>query len=448
MRVFLYDILSFQFTFFYSKQFIVKKRRRNMISKRGKPLTPETKKIIVSLKYYFDQNKFKPIESSTKRTADALGIGIATVKRVMADHNRDPGLLDEPSKIRGRPAHAVSISYQEAVRAYIRSANKKGEYITLSNIKDFLKEDSSDEAFHIATLARTLNRWGFEFGKGTRSQHLKEKDHVIAARQRYLRKMRCNRLPGKGFEIGTIRPEVYLDETYVNKNHSNDFIWYSGEDGPWIQKPTGKGERLIILNAVTSSGWVPGAKLIFKSTRKTGDYHGQMNSDLFKKWFVEMLLPGIPKNSLIIMDNASYHNTLSEYSPPTPQCSKQKIKEWLEQNKIYCRDDCLKPELVEILKKIAPAPIYIIDEIARIHGHEVLRTPPYHPELQPIETCWGVLKNHVARNCDFTMNNLITQLDSGFRKVTAETCSKIIAKVRKVEDDFWTEDLKIDAQNS
>jgi hypothetical protein len=23
-----------------------------------------------------------------------------------------------------------------------------------------------------------------------------------------------------------IRPEVYLDESYVNKNHSNDFIWY------------------------------------------------------------------------------------------------------------------------------------------------------------------------------------------------------------------------------
>ncbi|MBW2605901.1 MAG: hypothetical protein JRE28_16590, partial [Deltaproteobacteria bacterium] len=97
----------------------------------------------------------------------------------------------------------------------------------------------------------------------------------------------------------TTRPEVYIDESYVNKNHSNDFIWYSGEDGPWVQKPTGKGERLIIINAVTKSGWVPGAKLVFKSTRKTGDYHGQMNWDLFKKWFVEMLLENIPPNSLI-----------------------------------------------------------------------------------------------------------------------------------------------------
>jgi transposase len=172
-----------------------------------------------------------------------------------------------------------------------------------------------------------------------------------------------------------------------------------------------------------------------------------MNSDLFKKWFVEKLLPGIPKNSLIIMDNASYHNTLSENSPPTPQCSKEKIKGWLEQNGIDCSEDYLKVELIEILKENLPEPIYIIDEIARSHGHEVIRTPPYHPELQPIEICWGVVKNHVARKCDFTMKNLIEQLASGFSKVTADTCSKIIAKVRKVEDKFWTEDFENEAQN-
>ena len=65
-----------------------------------------------------------------KRTADALGIGVATVKRVMADYNRDPDLLDEPAKTRGRPGHAVRTTHQEAVRTYIRSANKQGQYIS------------------------------------------------------------------------------------------------------------------------------------------------------------------------------------------------------------------------------------------------------------------------------------------------------------------------------
>ncbi len=415
-----------------------------MVSCRGKPLTPEIKKLAVSVKQYFDRNKLILAEPSVKRTADALGIGIATIKRIMADYNRDPGLLDKPAKLRGRPIYAVSVSYQESTRSYIRAANKKGEYITLAVIKSFLEQEYPDESFNKATLARTLNRWGFEFGQGVRSQHLKEKDYVIAARQRYLREMRSNRVPGKGTD--TIRPEVYLDESYVNKNHSNDFIWYYGEDGPWVQKPTGKGERLIIINAITKSGWVPGSKLVFKSTRKTGDYHGQMNWALFRKWFTEMLLPNIPEQSLIIMDNASYHNIFSEHSPPTHQSSKKKIKEWLEQNKVYCRDDCLKPELVELLTKMAPEPIYAIDEIAISFGHKVLRTPPYHPELQPIETCWGVVKNYVARNCDFTVKNLIKQLDCGFNKVTATTCGKIIKRVREIEDEFWTTGIKMDAQ--
>jgi transposase len=414
-----------------------------MISSRGKALLPETKKLIVSTKQYFDNNKLIPKEPSTKRTADALGIGTATVKRVMADYNRDPNLLDNPIKMRGRPAHILDASHQALVRSYIRTANSNGEYITLADIQSFLGDEYPDESYHKTTLGRTLNRWGFEFGKGTRSQHLKEKDHVIAARQRYLRKMRNNRSSEVSSE--TKRPEVYLDESYVNKNHSNDFIWYYGEDGPWVQKPTGKGERLIIMNAITKNGWVPRAKLVFKSTRKTGDYHGQMNWDLFKKWFTEMLLPNIPEKSLIIMDNASYHNLLSEHSPPTHQSSKKKIKDWLEQNKIYCQNDCLKPELIEILRKLAPEPVYAIDEIAASFGHTVLRTPPYHPELQPIETCWGVTKNHVGRNCDFTVKNLIKQLDCGFNKVTAKTCEKIIEKVRTIEDYFWTTAIKMDA---
>lgn len=69
-----------------------------MTFSRGSPLTPETKRLVVLVKQYFDRSKFKPMEPSTKRTADVLGIGIATVKRIMADYNRDPKLLDEPCK--------------------------------------------------------------------------------------------------------------------------------------------------------------------------------------------------------------------------------------------------------------------------------------------------------------------------------------------------------------
>jgi len=88
----------------------------------------------------------------------------------------------------------------------------------------------------------------------------------------------------------------------------------------------------------------------------------------------------------------------------------------------------LKAELVIALKKIAPLPVYEVDEIAIKSGHEILRTPPYHPELQPIELCWGIVKNHIARNCDFTLSNLKLQLEEGFSKVKTSTCVKIIKK--------------------
>ena len=410
---------------------------------KGKPLCPEEKKLLVSVKHYFDRNKsdFSCKESSAQMTADALGLGLATVNRVMANYHRDPDSVNARSQSRGRPAYAIDISHQEAVRTYIRQANLQGSHLTLEDIKHFLAERSPAESFHLATLARTLDRWGYEFGRGTRTQHLKEKDHVIVARQRYLRRMRRNRPATSGH---VIRPEVYLDESYINKNHSNDFVWYSNEDGPWIQKPTGQGERLIILNAITHQGWVPKARVVFKSTRKTGDYHGQMNAELFQRWFVDHLLPNIPAHALIIMDNAPYHTVLSAHSAPTPTCSKEKIQTWLEGNNIPCRDDCLKVELVEMLNKLAPSPTYVIDDIAAQLGHEVVRTPPYHPELQPIETCWGVLKNEVARHCDFTMNNLKLQLEQAFEKVTAETCQSIIKKVRSIEDRFWREDALMD----
>ncbi len=410
---------------------------------RGKPLSPQEKKLLVSVKHYFDRNKseFGCKESSAQMTADALGLGIATIHRVMANYRKDPSSVNAPAQSRGRPSYSIEASHQEAVRAYIRQANLQGSHRTLEDIRRFLSERSPSEAFHLSTLARTLDRWGFEFGKGTRTQHLKEKDHVIAARQRYLRKMRRNRQSKSGH---VIRPEVYLDESYINKNHSNDFVWYWNEDGPWIQKPTGKGQRLIMINAMTHNGWVPGARVVFKSTRKTGDYHGQMNGELFRKWFIEQLLPNIPNHALIVMDNATYHNVLTVHSAPTAACSKETIRTWLEANEIPCRDDCLKVELVEILNKLAPQPTYVIDEIAVQSGHEVVRTPPYHPELQPIEMCWGVLKNEVARHCDFTMDNLKLQLERAFEKITAETCQSIIKKVRSIEDRFWREDALMD----
>ena len=107
-------------------------------------------------------------------------------------------------------------------------------------------------------------------------------------------------------------------------------------------------------------------------------------------------------------------------------------------------EDCLKSELIELLIQKSSNPTYEIDLLAANAGHEVLRTPPYHPELQPIETCWGIVKNQVARHCDFKMVNLVVQIESAFSSVTDKSCKGLIKKTREIEDDFWKSDAMFD----
>ncbi len=137
-----------------------------------------------------------------------------------------------------------------------------------------------------------------------RRSALKERDDVVLARRRYLRQTRANRNPDGSLQ----RPAVYLDETFVNQNHSGQFAWYLEEDGPWVNKSSGKGPRLIIVHAMTVAGGVQGAALGFEAAQRTGEYHGQMNWENFSTGFAEQLLPHIPSRALIILDNAPYHD--------------------------------------------------------------------------------------------------------------------------------------------
>lgn len=117
---------------------------------RGKPLGPEEKRLLVSVKHYFDRNQagFGGHESSAQMTADALGLGVATVHRVMANFHRDPDSIQARPQSRGRPAYAMASSHQEAVRTYIRQANLQGRHLTLEDIRGFLTEREPTASFH------------------------------------------------------------------------------------------------------------------------------------------------------------------------------------------------------------------------------------------------------------------------------------------------------------
>lgn len=410
------------------------------MSFQGVEFTPEMRKMAVNVKRYFDNLKSAPDSlrnPATRLAASALGISESTVKVILAAYNKkgENGLDWSKSQQRGRPAYAIESGVVPPVRQFIRMANRNGDQVNIEIIRRYMRDELHCDVAH-TTLWRALQRWGFEFGTGVRSAQLKESERIVILRRQYLRQKRANR-DDKG---QIIRPEVYLDESYINKNHSNDKTWYFEEDGIIIGKPTGKGDRLIILNAITKDGWVPNSKFVFKASKKTGDYHTNMNWDNFSKWFQEKLLKNIPENSLIIMDNAPYHNVLVEEAFPKKSHSVKRLREWLSNNEIPWTKDMLKSELFDLCSRFAVKSEFLIDRIARKEGHSILRTPPYHPELQPIETCWAVVKNYVAQHNDCTMKKVFILLEEGFAKVTNRTCQKLIGKVNLQEEAFWTED--------
>ena len=413
------------------------------MSFQGKDFTPEMKQLVINLQLYFAEERRNYKEVSTRnptlRTAQSLGIGEVTVKRIMADYRKQRATPQvSPLKPKGKPEYRAAVNLQPVIREYVRVQNLAGQRVGVEQLRQYLFAEHGANISSV-TLWRTLKRWGFSYGTGKRRSALKERDYVVLARRRYLRQKIANRNADGSLR----RPEVYLDETFINKNHSAQFTWYLQEDGPWVNKPSGKGPRLIIVDAITAQGWVKGAELVFEAKKRTGDYHGQMNWGNFSTWFSDQLLPNIPSQSLIILDNASYHNVFLEDSSPTPQSRKSHLQDWLTRSSIPWTSDMLKPELYELCKKFSPAPIFKLDKLAEAFDHRILRTPQYHPELQPIETCWGIVKNHMADHCDFTTKNFHEQLPIALSKVKPITCEKVIKKVVKQEDKYWAEDEQL-----
>ncbi|GBP16350.1 hypothetical protein EVAR_9941_1 [Eumeta japonica] len=65
---------------------------------------------------------------------------------------------------------------------------------------------------------------------------------------------------------------VFIDETWLNANHTLLKTWTDNTAGSTSAVPMGKGEQIVICHAGTVKGFVPNILLVFKS-QKTGDYH-------------------------------------------------------------------------------------------------------------------------------------------------------------------------------
>lgn len=108
--------------------------------------------------------------------------------------------------------------------------------------------------------------------------------------------------------------------------------------------------RYIVLHAGNESGFIPGASLVFSSSTKNPDYHGEMNKENFLKWFENQLLKNLEKPSLIVMDNASYHSSLED-KIPNSSWTKANIKDWLQKQHIQFDEGLFKIQLLDLVAR-------------------------------------------------------------------------------------------------
>ena len=311
----------------------------------------------------------------------------------------------------------------------------------LPTVKTLLRELRSPDSINFKggreTLRKLLKQKGFTWRKCSSNRRiLMERSDVVAQRINFPLQIKKYRDEGRHI--------VYTDETYVNGGHTVSKSWQSDEIG--LNVPFNKGERMIIVHAGSKDGFIPGAKVhvVYKAGSSTGDYHKEMNFENFRKWLENQLLPNLKPNSVLILDNAAYHN-VQEDRCPTSACRKGDIQDYLRRHEIPFGAKMLKAELLEIYKRHKRPPVYIVDEILRRHGHLTLRLPPYHADLNAIELIWADVKGYIARkNLSFKFSDVKVLIDEAFNQVSSDKWSNCCSHVKTVEEKYWSTDIAVE----
>ena len=162
------------------------------------------------------------------------------------------------------------------------------------------------------SLHKLLKSIGFEFIKKNKLTIIFDRDDILMWRRSYLRSIKKYRHDNRHI--------FYLDETWVNEGHTTSKVWsdstiktpkqaFLSGLTTGLKPAASKGKRLIIVHIGNENGFLNGGLLMFES-KKSGDYHTEMNGDIFKTWF-EGIIKLLPNNSVIVMDNAPYHSVYS-----------------------------------------------------------------------------------------------------------------------------------------
>ncbi|KAJ4442121.1 hypothetical protein ANN_11987 [Periplaneta americana] len=213
-----------------------------------------------------------------------------------------------------------------------------------------------------------------------------ESARIVAWRYNYLQCL--NKLRSEGSQI------VFLDETWYD---THDVVWKGWDDGTCnciLKSPSSRGKRIMELHAGGREGWVPNC--LYFSARNIQDSKADSHD--------EMTVPH-----------------------PIP----------------------IKAAMMQTIRKANINKTYIVDELATSYGHEVLRLPPYHCVLNPIELVWARLKSHVRKNntTPTLSASVCEHLREGVENINSNLWSSCVDHTIKVGERYWIQDTTGDGEH-
>nr|XP_053608001.1 uncharacterized protein LOC128673871 [Plodia interpunctella] len=413
--------------------------------------------MILKVLHFFEEEKLHgiaiPISQVEKRVCTATGISRRTLARIK---NEEKEVLE---KLRLSPQPGTS-SEAPTETVKLPTPGKKRKQKKKLEIDDFMicaiktKIESFYDVYkEVPTLKKILNvvkrdlnfpgqretlrkiiteSLGFKFKKCSKKRDvLIERPEIAAWRARYLRRLKEND------DLGPEKkPVIFTDETWVHSHYTVNKCWQS-QTVPGIRKNDSAGQRWIIVHAGGETGFVEGADLLYKCKSSKGDYHDEMDTENYTKWLTEKLIPNLPPNSIVVIDNAPYHSKQLN-KPPTMAARKQDMQNWLSERNITFDPRMTKAELNYIIIRNRPEKEYLVDKLLEESGHEVLRLPPYQCDLNPIEYIWNLVKQRVAdKNVDQSERQIEKLAREAIQSITQDDWKKEINHVDRLRKAYW-----------
>ncbi|CAH2101119.1 unnamed protein product [Euphydryas editha] len=360
-------------------------------AKRSKSiLTSGERLMIINIFKYVTKTKpedeYMSNHDLVKRTSEICGVNERSIYRVLSEY-RDTHKITQPESTRKRPnvIQKVDDFDKSAIRRIVHSFFffLKGEIPTLQKILHAVNNDETLPTLSKTSLRRIIRHLKFKYMKKSRKSVLIDRGDIVLWRVRYLHQIKKIREENRRIS--------YTDETWVNAGHTVGKAWVDNtvksakrafKEGlsTGAKDPVSKGKRLIVVHVGNEDGFLEDC---------------------------EWVLTKLQRNDVIVLNNATYHSRRLEKTP-TFAWKKDAIQNWLRAKNIPFDDDEVKRQLVEKVSNVKENfKSLVIDQIAEQKGVTVLRLPPYHCELNPIELIWADIKGYVARhNTTFKFTDL------------------------------------------